>query len=373
MKGPLMMLFMLLQTLLFCSCSDKIEPGEEKIDRPVVSGVEIAEVQLTEVSDFYETSATLKAQTTSKVAARIMGQVTAIYVREGEQVTAGQVLADLDAGDINQKIAAAVAALTEAENGLAAAQKQQELASITFERYKKLFEGRALTRQELDQTQTSRDVATFEVERMRGMVKRSQATLAEARVYQEFTSISSPVSGVVTSKETELGSMAVPGMPLFTIEDNSSYTLDMWVSENMLDRIDGQNPVELVIPATNTNLDGKILEIVPSVDPKSRTFLVKIAVNGQGLQSGRHVKARIEVGKRSAIFLPESCIVHKGQLSGVYVVNEKNILAYRLVRLGKQYNGLQEILTGLVAGEKFIKTGVDRAKDGGLLAEEKRS
>jgi len=118
-------------------------------------------------------------------------------------------------------------------------------------------------------------------------------------------------------------------------------------------------------------LSGKISDVVPAVDPRTRNFLVKIDVVGEGLQSGMYANVRIPVGKRSTILLPRDIIVEKGQLSGVYTVDGNNVITYRLVRLGKLYGDKREILSGLQAGEKVITGGVDRAVDGGLLQGDK--
>jgi multidrug efflux system membrane fusion protein len=372
MKGGVIVLFVLVQVLFFCSCSDRKEPANVQVERPLVSEVEVGEVALSEVPDFYETAATLTAQTISHVAARMMGTVTAVQVREGEEVQAGQLLAILDDRDVKQKVAAAAAALAEAEKGLAAAAKQQELADITYQRYARLFAGRALTQQELNQTKTAREVAALEVERLAAMVKRTRAAQAEARVYEEFTRITAPVTGVVIAKNVDTGDMAMPGAPLFTIEDNTSYTLDLQVSENFAGRLEKEEPVVIEIAATGGRFDGRILAVVPSVDPLTRTFLVKVSVSGPGLQGGLYAKARMRMGRQSVILLPEAAIIRRGELNGVYVVGEENILAYRLVRLGRSYGDMMEVLTGLAPGEKFVKAGVDKARDGGRLVEERK-
>lgn len=372
MKKNGVSLLMTALLLFFSGCGDGKEPGETRMERPVVSGVEISEVALAEIDDFYETSGTLSAQTTSRVASRMMGEITAVPVREGELVTAGQLLAVLDDRDVRQKLAAADAALAEAENGLAVSGKQKELADITWQRYAKLFEGKALTGQELDQARTARDVAALEYARLEKMIDRTRAGRDEARVSLDFTRITSPVTGVVIAKEAELGIMAMPGMVLFTVEDNASFTLDLWVSESLAGRVEKAGPVRVTMAVPVTELEGEILDVVPGVDPRTRTFLVKVGVRGTGLQSGRHATVRIGVGRKSVLLLPNSAIVRKGQLSGVYVVNEARILSYRLVRLGRDDQGMTEILTGLVPGEKVVTAGVDRAKDGGILAGEKR-
>lgn len=372
MKGKLAkMLVIAALALLPAGCRDKTGPGSVEVTRPPVSGVQTGEVAAAGVDDYYESSATVKAKTASVVAARMMGTVTMLAVKEGDRVKAGQLLLALDDRDVRQKINAAQAALAEAENALAAATKQQELARITHGRFSNLYDGKALTRQELDEAQTRMQVAELEAGRIGEMVKRARAGLAEARVYQDFTRVSSPVDGVVSSKQIELGTMAMPGVPLFTIEDNSSFRLEIGVNETLAGRLAPGLPVAVAIPATGMELAGKISDVVPAVDPRTRNFLVKIDLAGPGLQSGMYAHVRMPVGKRSAILLPQDIIVEKGQLTGLYTVDAGNVITYRLVRLGRLYGDKREILAGLQPGDKVITGGVDRAVDGGLLQGDK--
>lgn len=372
MKGKLVkVLVIAVLSLLPAGCRDKIGPESAEVKRPLVSGVQSTEVVVSVIDDYYESSATVKAKTASVVAARMMGTVTMLAVREGDRVKAGQLLLTLDDRDVRQKINAARAALAEAENGVAAAARQKELAQTTYGRYRNLYDGKALTRQELDETETRMQVAGFEYERYGEMVKRARAGLAEAEVYQDFTRVSSPVDGVVSTRQIELGTMVMPGVPLFTIEDNSSFRLEIGVNETLVDRLAPGLPVAVTIPATGMELAGAISDVVPAVDPGTRNFLVKIEVAGAGLQSGMYARVRIPVGTRPAILLPQDIIVEKGQLHGVYTVEAGNVITYRLVRLGSLYGDKQEILAGLQPGDKVIVGGVDRAVDGGLLQEDK--
>ena len=368
MKGTFVVILLV---LLLGGCRDKAGPEAARVDRPPVSGVQLSEVVTSEVADAYESSATVKAKSASIVAARMMGTVTELAVSDGERVRAGQLLLVLDDRDVRQKISGARAALAEAEKAVAAAARQKELARITYQRFKNLFDGKALTGQELDEAQTRMQVAELEHERYLEMQNRAAAGLAEAKVYQEFTRVTSPVAGVVSRKQIEPGTMVMPGVPLFTIEDDSSFRLEMNVNETLVNRLAVGTAVAVDIPATGAALTGTVSDVVPAVDPGTRSFLVKVALPADGLQSGLYARVRIPMGRRAAIVLPGTSIVEKGQLCGVYAVNGENIVSYRLVRLGKRYGEGREILSGLQAGDRVITAGVEKAVDGGLLQGEK--
>jgi multidrug efflux pump subunit AcrA (membrane-fusion protein) len=114
-------------------------------------------------------------------------------------------------------------------------------------------------------------------------------------------------------------------------------------------------------------MNGQISEVVPSVDPSTRTFVVKITVSGAGLKTGLYARVRIPTGKREALTVPASSIVEKGQLTGVYAVDTKDIVSYRLLRIGKNFGDSVEVLSGLVPGDRIIVAGLERAVDGGIM------
>ncbi|MFZ5996558.1 MAG: efflux RND transporter periplasmic adaptor subunit [Nitrospirota bacterium] len=351
-KSLLFFVLFWLLTSVMSGCSDKIKPGSAEVKRPVVTGITVTEVNPALIDDYYETSGTIKARTISMVASRVMGTVTTIKVREGDRVRAGQVLMTIDDRDSAQRVRAA-------EKALEAAEQQRSLTDITYQRYKKLYDGRAVSRQELDQIETGKKVAESEYERAKAM-------LAEIRINHGFSRITAPTSGVVTEKRIETGSMAVPGTPLLVVEDTSSYQLEAHLDESILNRISKGMPVTVIIESIGKQIEGRVVEIVPSVDPMSRTFLVKISVAGPLLKTGLYAKARIPVGKKEAIVVPERAVVEKGQLTGVYVVDSQGIISYRLVRLGRNYNGVTEIVSGLNPRDSVIIDGTNRAIDGGI-------
>ncbi len=349
--------------ILFCAalvvlpllggCTGKIKPGTAQVKRQAVTGVEISEALPSQTEEYYETTGTVRPVTSSVVASRIMGTVTSLKVREGDRVRKGQLLMTLDDRDVEQKVKAA-------EKAVEAADQQRELMDVTYGRYKKLYDGKAVSRQEIDQIETQKKVAESEYER-------AGAGLAEAKVYYGFAKITSPISGIVTEKKIEAGSMAVPGTPLLTIENASSFRIDLNVDEGMTGKLKVGMPVDIVIDSLSRTIKGKVSEIVPAVDPMSRTFLVKVGISGPGLRSGLYARAMVPVGTKEAILLPRKAVVERGELTGLYVVGPDNVITYRLVRLGRQYDGNVEILSGINPKERVITGGVEKAVDGGIL------
>jgi RND family efflux transporter MFP subunit len=348
-------------------CKEKVKPGTAAVKRPVVSGVTIAPVGLRQIESAYETTGTVKAKALSVIAARTMGSVVSVSVREGDRVRTGQELVVLDARDMAQRLAAADSGHREALKALDEARQQRSLADITYRRYKNLAEEKVISQQEMDEVETRKKVADLAYERTAESVNRARARMEEARIAKGFAHITAPHDGVVTEKKIEPGSMAVPGAPLLTLEDTSSYRIDAYVNEGMLGKLKRGTAVSILLPGDGRRIAGAIGEIVPAVDPATRSFPIKIYLKEASLRSGLYVKVAIPEGKKDALLVPSKALVEKGLLTGVYVVDGQGVVTYRVVRTGQAYGEDVQVVSGLKPGERVVTAGTDRAVDGGIV------
>ncbi len=339
--------------LISLSPACKGKSREEAVKRPAVDQVKIVKVAPSTVDEIYETTGNVRSDRVSQVASRAMGVVTSLLVQEGDFVKVGQLLLTLDDRDASQRLQAA-------NMTLESAKQNKILQETTWKRYKNLFEEKALSRQEMDQIETQKKVAQAEYERAKAMAD-------EVRTYQSFTHVKAPVSGRITQKLIDAGSMASPGMPLLLIEESGSFYVEAAVDERLRDKIKSGMDAELIIDSSGVSQHGTIRQVLPSIDPLSRTFIVKINPGSGQARSGLFVRVRIPVGKKEVIVVPQKAIVQKGQLTGVYVVDDHGIVTYRLIRMGTTYAGGTEILSGLASGDRLIIEGIERAQDGGII------
>jgi RND family efflux transporter MFP subunit len=367
MRKPLSLLTGLLLLFALQGCKDKVAPGTAEVQRPVISGVTVEAVHFAAIPQYYETSGSTSAGTTSVVASRLMAAVTGVTVKEGDRVHKGDLLITLDDNDIRQKLQAATAGLQEALQAKASAREHMALAKTTYQRYKNLFEGKAISRQELDQVAAASKVAALEYQRLEATVARASAGLDEIKVLQGFAAITAPADGIITNKKVEPGNMAVPGMPLLTVADTSSMEIRTAIEERYAGRISAGMEAAVQIPAIDRQMTGRIKEVVAAVDSDSRTFPVRIALDDPEVVPGLYAKIRVKTGERSGLLVPANALVSKGQLSGVYTVDADNIVTYRLVRTGNRINDHIEILAGLAENDLILTSGVEKAVDGGLL------
>jgi multidrug efflux system membrane fusion protein len=346
----------------------------------------------------YEAAGTVASEVTSPLASRIMGQVTAVHVREGDHVRAGQVLVEIEARDVAANVARARAGEAEAEQSLveidraveaaeqarAGAAANRDLARVTYQRYAKLVEAQVVSRQEFDEVDARYKMASAELERASTNVEvqraRRSQTLARieqaraesrsANVMLGYATIVAPADGIVVAKAAEVGMMAQPGVALLTIENPSAYRLEASVEESRAARVRLGVEVPVRIDALGgVVVTGSVAEIMPAADPASRSVVVKIDLPAtRGLRSGQYGVAAFPAGDRAVIAVPRGALVERGQLTGIFVVDDSNVARLRFVTTGERSEGSVEILSGLDEGQRFVAENAGNLADGRRIA-----
>jgi RND family efflux transporter MFP subunit len=357
----------ILVILLIIRCSDKVNPGKTDVERPAVTGVVVIKVHPSQVDRYYETSGTVRAKTISTISSRVMGTVTSINVREGDRVSKGEQLLTIDDRDLTQKMKTAEEGYKESLKALEVARENRSLMDITYARYKDLYDDKAISEQEMDEIKTKKRVSDIEYQRAQATAKGAEAAFLETQINHGFAKITAPISGVITEKKTEVGSMAVPGTPLLTVEDDSSFRMEVNVDERLSESLKVGMPVSVIIDSIGERIKGQISEIVPTVDPMSRSFLIKIDIKGESLRTGLYGRVLIPESKRETILVPKDSVVEKGQLVGVYAADDKGIMTYRLIKTGKMYNEKVEVVSGLSDGDRIVADGAEKVVDGGIV------
>jgi len=208
---------------------------------------------------------------------------------------------------------------------------------------------------------------------MLARIDQAKAEISQAQIFVGYGRIQSPLQGIVTQKQAEMGTLAAPGTPLLTLEDNARYRLEAAVEESRLGKIRLGDSVRVSIDALgDQEWTGRVGEIQPTADPASRSSLVKIDLPesliqkapGRILRSGLYGKARFAAGKKGILTIPHKAVFQRGQLVQVLVVDPSQTARLRLIKTGKVYGERIEVLSGLGEGEKIIVEGVERVKDG---------
>ena len=232
----------------------------------------------------YVAPGTVRAKTTSALSSKVMGTVLTVNVHAGDRVSAGQVLVVLDSRDLDAQVDSARAAqegaqssLAEADSEIASAKANLELAEVTFQRMKTLYDQRSLSNQEFDQAnarvkaaRASFDMAHAKRRQGESAITQSQASLRSAGIKRDYSRIVAPFSGLVIERNAEPGTLAVPGNPLLTIERQDSYRLEAAVTESKSAFIHAMaKKVDVIVDGISGHIGGVVSEIGPTLDPEN--------------------------------------------------------------------------------------------------------
>jgi RND family efflux transporter MFP subunit len=333
-----------------------------------VKGARLETVKSVTIPEQIEVVGTVRAGTSAVVSARIPGTVRVLRVREGDRVQKGQLLAQLEAQENLAAAAGAMAGIDEAGHALDEALARKRLAETTFERYHRLFNEQAVTRQELDTRQTEMELAAQGVARAEARLKQAREGARGATTLADYTRVVAPISGIVTVRHADPGASVFPAQPLLTIEDEGSFRLELGVPESFTTRVRPGMPVQVALDALGASFDAKIAEVVPSADPASRTFIVKIPLVRKGLRSGMFGRGAIDLGTAAkGMLISKRGVVERGSLTSVWVVGNDGIARMRLVKAGRVVGERIEILSGLAAGERVVTEGVEKVSEGSRI------
>ena len=361
-------------------CGEKGKHGPATAERPLVTGVELVTAGSAPRERFGEAVGTIRANNIAAVAPQVMGRVTSLPVAEGVRVGKGALLATIDDTQVRAQLAAAEAMVAEAEGGreeaersIAQAEAGKSLAEKTYERFRKLNEEKVITPQEFDEVEVKRTVAVKEYER--SLDKRAQAVakIAQAKAQADaaramlsYTRVTAPFPGVVTEKRADAGSMAVPGVPIVVLEDTGRYRLEASVPETYLGTLKVGSRVRVVLGTPpGKEIPGTVSEVVPQVDPESRTFTAKVDLPAGGaLRTGMFGRVLFPTGKEDVLVVPQRAISRVGGYDALYTVTADNVARLVMVTTGKSFGDEVEILSGIEPGARVAISPLEMLVDG---------
>jgi RND family efflux transporter MFP subunit len=363
----------------FSACGEKGKQGAA-VSRPVVQDVEVVVVRPVPRETTAEALGTVRARTTAAVAPQVMGRLTGVAVSEGSVVAAGALLATIDDTTVRAQLSSAEGAVAEAEAAreevdrtISQAEAAKALAEKTFDRFRKLLEGKVVTPQEFDEVEMRRTVAGKDLERAQQKGAQVSAKIAQARGQADaakamlaWTRVTAPFAGVIVEKRADAGSMAVPGVPLFVLEDPRRHRIEASVSETYLPFLKKGTPVQGILDADPGKPFSAVLtEIVPAIDPASRTFTVKADLPSGRARSGQSGKVRFAAGKGTVLAVPKRAITRAGGSEGVFTVGARdNVARLSMITLGAEFDDRVEVLSGIEDGARVALSPIDKLSDG---------
>jgi RND family efflux transporter MFP subunit len=350
------------------------------VPRPVVQGVEVVVVRPVPRETMAEAAGTVRARTTAAVAPQVMGRLTGVAVSEGSVVAAGALLATIDDTTVRAQLSSAEGAVAEAEasreevdRAISQAEAGKALAEKTFERFRKLLEDRVVTPQEFDEVEMRRIVAVKELERTQqkrvqvsAKIDQARGRAAAAKAMLAWTRVTAPFAGVIVEKRADAGSMAMPGVPLFVLEDPRRHRIEAFVSETYLPFLKKGTAVQGILDADpGKPFSAVVTEIDPAIDPASRTFTVKADLPAGRARSGQSGKVRFAAGMGTVLAIPKRAITRAGGSDGVFTVGAlDNVARLTMITLGAEEGDRVEVLSGIEDGAQVALSPIDKLADG---------
>jgi RND family efflux transporter MFP subunit len=364
--------------LALAGCGGKEEAKSVAAER--VSGVRVEAVKLESVPDEIVAPGTVASAATAQVAARVMGTVTSVLVREGDAVKAGQVLVTLDERELAERRSGARAAVEESTHakeevarGVAAAQAQADVMGKTYERYAMLRDKKSVSPQEFDEVEAKQRAAQEGLagakarqQQVASMAERAQAESRAMETVAGYARVTAPFNGVVVRRMVEPGAMAAPGVSLVVVEDTSRYRIEVTFDAADAAGVQRGSKSRVELDALpGKSFSGSVVEMEAGADAASHTVRARIELpRDAAIRSGLFGRAWFARGEKKAIALPASAVLHRGQLHGVYAVDAEGIARLRMVTPGKSMGDKIEILSGISAGERVVMDAANRELDG---------
>jgi RND family efflux transporter MFP subunit len=213
-------------------------------------------------------------------------------------------------------------------------------------------------------TQKNLDDATAGYEAAVANLRAAEEGVKAAEVHLDYSEVTAPFDGVVAERMIEVGDLAAPGRPLFVVENLSRVKIEAQVPESSATGLEEGAPVEVLI--LGQSREARLSEILPSADPRSRTFTVRAVLDNRDrrLRSGMFARLRLGGAERTVIAVPDGAVLRRGPLTGLFVAAEDGTARLRWVGLGESRDGAVEVLTGLRAGERVVVAPSPQLEDG---------
>jgi membrane fusion protein (multidrug efflux system) len=304
--------------------------------------------------------ATIKGVQDVQISPKVGGFITRINVKEGQTVSAGQVLFEIDNVTYQAQVRQAQAAVN-------TAQTQVNTAKLTYDNSKQLFDNKVIGSYELQTAENT-------YEQAKAGLAQAEASLANAKESLSFCYVKSPAAGVVGTLPFKVGALVNAANVLTTVSNNSSMEVYFSVNEkDALEMSKNGNALE-ALPAVKLQLadgsvygsEGKVTKMSGVIDAATGTVqLIAVFPNSDKmLKSGGSGNIIIPRDQNNAIVIPQSCVMELQNKKFVYTLGKDNKVVYTEITVDPQNDGNSYIVTGgLKVGDKYVTNGITKLTD----------
>jgi len=352
--------------------TDRIRPGKATgASERLLPPQQTARATIETITEFYEAVGTVRPRTEINVEAQITGRILEILVRPGDKVAKRKLLVVLDSRQFRarldqarQGLMSATSRKGQARQAVTAAEAAFTQAESAFKRTKTYFESEAATSHDLELAQSTYLQAKARVQQAKdglteaeAEARRAEKVVEESKIALGYSRIRAREAGEVARRLAEPGDMAWLGKPLLVLQTRGALRLEAFVREGLIHLITPGTRLKVVVTALGRTLDGTVEEVVPSADPMTRTFLVKVGLPpAKGLYPGMFGRLMVPVEQLKVVVVPKTAVKGIGQLEVVTIKSDGKWQRV-FVKTGRDMGDKIEILSGLNGDETLAVKG----------------
>jgi len=363
------LLVIMLVISLLAGCGKQTAKTDAEAADSIVP-VTVAKVKQGSIARTVSVNGILKPQAEASLAFKTGGKVAAVAVKVGDAVKQGQTLISLETDDLALQVAQAEASLEAAQDGAKQAEVAYRNAKLNLERMQYLFEQGAIAQQQLEQAelQLAQAEAQYNGSGVTAQQKQAQVALELARNQLHNATLVSPIAGLVTQCDLEVGEMASPGVPVATVMNIDKVKVEANVTESVVNKLQVNQQVKVKVDSIDGKVfTGVIRTISPAANTQTKVFPIEIEINNPQhlLKPGMFARVELELEKHSKVLIvPKEAVVKEGNKQYIFVVDKNKIVHRKAVTLGISNPTLVEVKKGLKAGESVITSGQYAVSDG---------
>ncbi len=314
---------------------------------------------------------TLEARVEGSIGPKISGRIEQVLADEGDRVSQGQVLVQLDDQELKQQVAIAQANVEASEAAIARLKADKDRATAVFtqaqkshERVEALATRNAISQDELDSSTEALAVAVTGVSRAEAAIVEGEKELIAAKKNLEFhqtllddSSIKCPFDGLIVSRNREPGDVVVPGSSILKLISTNQLWISAWVDETEMARLEPGQLAHIVFRSeAEESYPGKVVRLAKETDRETREFVVDIDVIQlpDNWAVGQRAEAYIDVARKDGVvLLPSELLLNQAGQTGVFV-NDGGQAAWRPLTTGLRGKDTVEVLEGLSPGDTVV-------------------
>lgn len=325
-------LILLILAIAVTSCGKK-EAEKGQAAESQLPKVKIATVNERDVEQVQTFTATVEPEVKNNIAPASPGRIRNIFVEVGATVSKGQRLAQMDAVNLSNS------------------ETQIENLRRMYKRVAELFSVGGASQQELDNAKLQLDVAETNLKNL-----------------SENTYLHSPINGVVTARNYDVGDMFTGQLPLLTVMQINPVKLKINISESFYSKIKVGMQVDVKVDVfENETFPAKVSLIYPVIDERTRTFTVELKLSNPSskVRPGMFARVNMNFGTVKHVVVPDRSVVKQSGSGSrfVFVYNDGKV-KYTQVELGRRIGNEYELLSGVSNGEQIVVSGLNKLQDG---------